>query len=213
MLAGLDAERVRRAGKPLVGFSDITTLLLWQQRVAGLSGFHGPMLERPEGLLAEEIARLGQALAGEPLSPLRGEPLRPGRAEGPLVGGSLTLLAASLGTPWEVETRGAILLLEDVGEKPYVLDRLLQQLRAAGKLDRVAGVGVGSLAACSDPRRPQPSAASVLEEVLSPLGVPLVCGLPFGHQSPNLLWPLGVSGVLDAERGELRLPEAGVAAR
>jgi len=213
MLSGLDAERVRRAAKPLVGFSDVTALLLWQQRVAGLSGFHGPMLERSEGPLDQELQHLRRALAGDPLPPLRGEPLRPGRAQGPLVGGSLTLLAASLGSVWEVETRGAILLLEDVGEKPYALDRLLQQLRAAGKLDGVVGVGVGSLTGCEDARRPQPSAEAVLEEVLAPLGVPLVLALPFGHRSPNLIWPVGVPAVLDGERGELQVLEAGVAAQ
>ena len=129
---------------------------------------------------------------------------------GTLIGGSLTLLAASLGTPWELDTRGAILLFEDVSEKPYALDRLLQQLRAAGKLDDLAGVGVGHLIDCVDPKRETPSAEDVVLEALSPLGVPIVLGLPFGHGRPNLTWPFGVRGALDGGRGALEILEAGV---
>ena len=136
----------------------------------------------------------------------QGVPRGGGRGEGPLVGGSLTLLAASLGTPWEVDTRGALLLFEDVAEKPYAIDRLLHQLRAAGKLEGLAGVGVGHLTACVDPKRATPTAEEVIEEIVAPLGLPLV----FGHGRPNLPWPMGVRGVLDGERGELHILEAGV---
>ena len=127
------------------------------------------------------------------------------------MGGSLTLLAASLGTPWELDTRGAILLFEEVAEKPYALDRLLHQLRAAGKLDGVAGIGVGYLTECVDPKRPTPTAQAVIAEVLEPLGVPLVGALPFGHGRPNFTWPVGVRARIDGERGELEILEAGVA--
>lgn len=208
----LDAERVRAAAKPLVGFSDVTTLLLWQRRVAGLVGFHGPMLER-SGPDDAELEQLLRALRGAPLAPLQGEGLGGGRAEGRIVGGSLTLLAASLGTPWEVDTRDAILLFEDVGEKPYALDRLLHHLRAAGKLDGLRGIGVGALTGCEDPKRPVPTARAVVEEMLRALPVPRVVGLPFGHRSPNLTWPLGVRALLDGESGELRILEAGVTRR
>jgi muramoyltetrapeptide carboxypeptidase len=105
------------------------------------------------------------------------------------------------------------LLFEEVNEKPYVLDRLLHQLRAAGKLDALAGVGVGHLADCVDPKREAPRAADVVFEVLAPLEVPLVFGLPFGHGRPNLTWPLGVRGALDGERGELQILETGVRRR
>lgn len=212
IVARLDAARVRAAAKPLVGFSDVTTLLLWERRVAGLVGFHGPMLER-SGPDDAELEQLLGALRGAPLAPLRGEGLGGGRAEGRLVGGSLTLLAASLGTPWEVDTRDAILLFEDVGEKPYALDRLLHHLRAAGKLEGLRGVGVGALTGCEDPKRPVPTARAVVEEMLRALPVPRVFGLPFGHRSPNLTWPLGVRALLDGESGELRILEAGVTRR
>ena len=210
IVAELDPLRVRSAAKPLIGFSDITTLLLWQRKRAGLVGFHGPMLNRREGMLPEELESLLRALRGDPAPALLGEAHGGGRGEGRLVGGSLTVLAASLGTPWEVDTRGAILLLEDVHEKPYALDRLLQQMRAAGKLDRVAGVGVGQLIDCVDPMRETPSAEEVVLEALLPLGVPIVLGLPFGHGRPNLTWPFGVRGALDGERGALEILEAGV---
>ncbi|HUT77988.1 MAG TPA: LD-carboxypeptidase, partial [Polyangia bacterium] len=145
IMARLDATRVRRAAKPLVGYSDVTTLLLWQLRCAGLVGFHGPMLERDGGMDPSGLEALAGLLTGTGSLPLRlqGSAGRGGRAEGLLIGGNLATLVASLGTPWEIETRGGILVLEDVGERPYRIDRMLQQLRAAGKLEGLEGVGVG----------------------------------------------------------------------
>jgi muramoyltetrapeptide carboxypeptidase len=213
IVADLDPLRVRAAAKPLIGFSDVTTLLLWQRKRAGLIGFHAPMLERRVGMLPEELDSLVRVLGGAPAPALMGEARGGGRGEGRLVGGSLTLLAASLGTPWEVNTRGAILLFEEVGEKPYAIDRILQQLRAAGKLEALAGVGVGHLLDCVDPKRETPSAEEVVLEALAPLGIPLVLGLPFGHGRPNLSWPFGVRGLLDGERGALEILEAGVGRR
>ncbi len=213
IMARLDAARVRAAAKPLVGFSDVTTLLLWQRRCAGLVGFHGPMFDRDEGPSDLELERLVRALAGEALPPLVGVGRAGGQAKGRVVGGSLTLLAASLGTPWEVDTRGALLIFEDVGEKPYALDRDLQHLAAAGKLAGAVGFGVGSLLGCEDPKRAAPSADDVVMEILAATGKPIVTGLPFGHESPNLIWPVGVRAALDGERGELQLLEAGVSRR
>jgi muramoyltetrapeptide carboxypeptidase len=222
ILARLDARRVRAAAKPLVGFSDVTTLHLWLRRRAGLASFHGPMLERGGGLEAHELAALVAALTGEGRLPvaLAGEAGFGGSAEGRLVGGNLTLLAASLGTPWEIDTRGAILLFEEVHEAPYRIDRLLGQLGAAGKLARLAGVGVGGLVGCeAEPRGIDPalhgavagpSAREVVEEALRPLGVPVAFGLPFGHGRPNLVWPLGVRARLDGRRATLHILERGV---
>lgn len=213
IMARLDPRRFRAAAKPLVGYSDATTLLLWQRRRAGLVGFHGPMLEREAGPDPEELEALARALAGAAPEPLAGRPGGGGRAEGRLVGGSLSLLAASLGTPWEPATRGAILLLEEIGERPYAIDRMLHQLAAAGKLDGLAGVGVGALVGCTDPKRAEPTAEAVLREALGRRALPLVLGLPFGHGRPNLPWATGVPARLDGERGELRVLEAGVTRR
>jgi muramoyltetrapeptide carboxypeptidase len=210
IMSRLDAKRVHAAAKPLIGFSDVTTLLLWQRRCAGLVGFHGPMFDRDEGPNDVELERLVRALAGEPLSPLVGLGRSGGQATGRLTGGSLTLLAASLGTPWEVDTRGALLIFEDIGEKPYALDRDLQHLAAAGKLDAAVGFGVGSLLGCEDPKRATPTADDVVMEILGETGKPIVTGLPFGHESPNLIWPVGARAALDGDRGELAMLEAGV---
>ncbi len=213
IIARLDAARVRRARKPLIGFSDVTTLLLWQLRAAGLVGFHGPMFDRDAGPSELELEQLVRALAGEALPPLTGHARRGGRAEGRLLGGSLTLVAASLGTPWEIDTRGAILALEEIGEKPYSLDRDLSHLAAAGKLDAALGFAVGSLLGCEDPKRARPTADEVVLEILGRYEKPLVTGLPFGHEEPNLIWPVGVRAALDGERGELVSLEAGVSRR
>jgi muramoyltetrapeptide carboxypeptidase len=213
IMSQLDAQRVRDAAKPLIGYSDITTLLLWQRRCCGgLVGFHGPMLEQPDPD-AESAEALWALLRGTASAPLRGAPAGGGRAEGVLVGGSLRLVVASLGTPWEIDTRDAILLVEDVNEKPYSVDRMLQQLRAAGKLDGLAGFGAGAFVDCEDPRNPEPSVDEVIAESVRPLGIPFVRELPFGHVARNLPWPLGVRAAIDGERGEIELLEPGVEPR
>jgi len=207
----LDPAAFRAARKPLVGYSDVTALLLWQRRRAGLVGFHGPMLERGDDVDREALGSLIDLLAGipPPEPTWRGRAGGGGRAVGRLVGGNLAVIAASLGTPWEIDTRGAILLLEEVGEKPYRIDRMLQQLRAAGKLAALAGVGVGGLTDCVDPRYPGPEAEAVVLEIARPLGVPIVTGLPFGHVRRNLAWPLGARATIDGDSGELSFLEAG----
>jgi muramoyltetrapeptide carboxypeptidase len=211
ILQRLDAAAVRDAAKPIVGYSDVTALLLWLRRCAGLVGFHGLMLERGADTDPAALESLLDQLAGRSPLPLvlGGRGSGGGRARGRLVGGSLTLLAASLATPWELDTRGAILLFEEVNEAPYRIDRMLQQLRAAGKLARVVGVGVGDVSSCTDDRYGA-RVEDVIEEVVRPLGVPLVQGLPFGHVRANAAWPLGVRAELDGDRGELRILEHGV---
>jgi len=212
LLDNLDPDAFRRARKPLVGYSDITSLLLWQWKKAGLMGIHGPMLEREGGFPDEMGASLrGALMGGSRPAPMCGRPGIPGRSEGRFLGGSLTLVTASLGTSWEIDTRAGILLLEEVGEPPYRIDRMLEQLRAAGKLEGVVGVGVGSLEGCSDERYPERDAETVLREFLAPLNVPVVFELPFGHGPRNLSWPFGALGAIDGDRGELELLESAVA--
>ncbi len=210
ILPRLDAAAFRAARKPLIGYSDVTALLLWQRRQAGLVGFHGPMLERGADVDENVLDALFGALAGERAGVLRGAPRLPGVATGRLVGGSLTLVAASIGTSWEIDTRGAILLLEDRGERPYRIDRMLQQLRGAGKLAGLAGVGLGDFSTCVDERYPGLDAESLVEELIASFGIPLVTGLPFGHVKTNHPWPFGCRAKLDAGRGELQMLERGV---
>ncbi len=206
----LDPALFKRARKPLVGFSDATALLLWQRARVGLVGFHGPMFDGDVEAADDSFDVLARALRGEALPAMRGRGAASGAAEGPLVGGSLTLLTASLGTPWEVDTRGAILLFEEVGEKPYAIDRALWQLREAGKLQAAAGFGVGQLVGCVDEKRAAPTALQVVQDALGELQKPLVLDLPFGHCKPNFTWPVGVRGRLDAASGTLEVLESGV---
>lgn len=212
IMARLDAARVRRAAKPLVGYSDVTTLLLWQRRCAGLVGFHGPMLERAGGMDPAGLEALVGLLTGTGRLPLRlqGAEGMGGRAEGALVGGNLATLVASLGTPWEIETRGCILLLEDVGERPYRIDRMLQQLLAAEKLEGLAGLGVGHFVDCEPAKEGYPSAHDVILELAAGLDVPVVTGLPTGHDAPNLPWPVGVRAAIDGAQACIEVLEPAV---
>ncbi len=213
LLAQLDPGRFAEARKPLIGFSDVTALLLWQRAKTGLIGIHGPMFDGESGPTPEEMTRLGQLLRGEDVAPLEGQGAAGTSAEGPLVGGSLTLVANSLGTDWEIDTRGAILMIEEIGERPYALDRHLQHLQDAGKLDTAVGFGVGHLVGCSDPKRELPTAIGVVLERLATLGKPVVWDLPFGHQSPNLAWPMGARGRIDGDAGSVEVLEPAVDAR
>ena len=213
MVSALDAGAIRKFAKPLVGYSDIATLLLWQRRRAGLVGVHGPMLEGGNSSPGDAHRELARTLLGVGDPPRwSGESWVGGWREGRLTGGSLSLVVASLGTPWEIDTRGGILLLEEVNEAPYRIDRSLQQLLAAGKLAAVAGIGIGEMKDC-DPSNEGPSARDVLREILTPLDVPIVAGLPFGHGELNRPWSHGGRAAIDAERGELELLDFPVARR
>ena len=213
IVSKLDAGVFRKAAKPLVGYSDVTTLLLWQRRRVGLIGVHGPMLDRGESKPGEDHRELARALTGVgDTMRWSGETWVGGWREGRLTGGSLSLVVASLGTSWEIDTRDGILLLEEVGEAPYRIDRMLQQLLAAGKLAGLAGIGIGEMKDC-EPTSDGPSARDVMREILTPLGVPTVVGLPFGHGESNRPWPHGGRAAIDAERGEVELLDFPVARR
>jgi muramoyltetrapeptide carboxypeptidase len=214
IIDALDAAAFRKAAKPLVGYSDVTTLLLWQRKQAGLLGIHGPMLEKPGSLDGEAGSALIRALQGTgPLPRYAGQSLTAGWGEGRLVGGSLSVCVASLGTPWEIDTKDAIVVLEDVTELPYRIDRMLQQLRAAGKLDRAVGIALGDFTDCEDERYPEWTCERLFDEVFAGLGIPVVTGLPFGHGGQNLPWPFGGRAALDGARGELEILEAAVSKR
>jgi muramoyltetrapeptide carboxypeptidase len=214
IISRLDPKVVRSAAKPLMGYSDITTLLLWQLRKAGLMGFHGPMFDRPDQLTPESKRSIVTSLLGKGPPPrISGKSVVRGWGEGRLTGGSLKLVVGSLGTPWEIETRRSILLLEETHEAPYSIDRMLSQLRSAGKLDELVGIGIGALTDCTNPTLPAPTAAEVIEELLSPLGIPIVCELPFGHSDCNLSWAVGARAGIDGDRGEIEMLEVAVAKR
>ena len=208
LLPGLELGGLRGRPKALVGFSDVTALHL-ALSAAGLVSFHGPLVECGEGPEASADLRamvglLRGAAAGTPLAAAAPPGvLHPGHARGRLVGGNLSLLASTVGTPWEVRTDGAIMLLEDVGEPPYRLDRYLTQLALAGRLRSAAGFLIGELVDCGG----GPEALDVVASHLVPLGRPCLAGLPLGHGSRRATVPLGAVVELDADAGTVTLGE------
>ncbi|MGD8277544.1 MAG: LD-carboxypeptidase [Gemmatimonadota bacterium] len=214
ILETLDFEPMRRRPRPFIGFSDNTAIHLVLRRL-GVVSFHGPH----PGALATAFSReclarvLGSPEPGGVLPPdPSAEPvatLAPGTAEGVLAGGNLSLLAGSCGTPWALDAAGCILVIEDVGEPIYRIDRALVQLAAAGALEDVAAFAFGRFT-----ERPANENDRPLEDVLVELavryGVPAVLGLPVGHIDAQWTVPFGVRARLDAEHGRLELLEPAV---
>lgn len=209
LLSRLDTEEVRAARKLLVGFSDLTALHALFAR-AGLRSIHGPMVCALGRAEPEQVARWTAVAEGAALEPMAGlEALAPGVAQGPLLGGNLAVLAALAGTPHAPPLEGAILFLEDVGEAPYRVDRMLTTLRDAGWLARVAGIALGTFSG-AEPREDGRTVGEVLCDRLGDLGVPVLSGLGAGHVPDNLELPLGAPARLDAERGSITFLERAV---
>lgn len=207
LLDHLRRKRLPREPKPILGYSDATALFSSVLRANGQVCLYAPVVAELGDAGAFHAASLRKLLRGETatLRFPRRRVVRGGRARGRLVGGNLTVLAHLAGTRHFPPTDGAILVLEDVGEETYRLDRLFQHLRMAGALRRVAGVCLGSF----DPPAPSRSyppdrpLAEVIEEVFADLGVPVVEGLPFGHVEGKWTLPLGGRAVLDTAAGTL----------
>ncbi len=203
LLDGLDLELVRRNPKILVGCSDITSLETWLHDMTGLVVFHGPMaagdFARENGV---DTGSWHSALSQDrpwQLGPEAGlRALKTGRAAGKFYGGCLSMLVASLGTPYEIKTEGTILFLEDIGVKPYQVERMLLQLRLAGKLDYVRGIVFGPMMNCVQPGTANNLLESVLLRVLENFSGPVAIGLRSGHvPERNITLPVGVQSELD----------------
>jgi muramoyltetrapeptide carboxypeptidase len=186
--------------KILLGHSDITSLqiCLWQK--FGWVTLYGPMVAStlaygsgaPKGYDRDSLLRALTETKSGWLLDLKAQPIIPGTVEGVLLGGCLTLVETTLGTPWELDTHGAILVLEDRGMKPYQVDRALMHLKQAGKFRAVAGIILGDFPECEAPAGSE-SVKDVAHRILAPLGVPVVWGAPVGHtERPMLTLPLGV---------------------
>ncbi|MEJ3745326.1 LD-carboxypeptidase [Actinomycetes bacterium KLBMP 9797] len=210
----IDMSVVRRDPKVVAGFSDITALQLALWRGARLATVHGPgvaWLEQRTPAASAESLRAA-LMTTDPVVVKRVEsentaPVTiPGTATGPLIGGNLSLLASSVGTPDMPDLTGAIVLVEDVGEAPYRVDRMLTHLRRTGALARVAGVAVGQFTDCADEWAVD--VAEVLLDRLADLGVPVLGGLPIGHGVGQLTVPVGVPATLDALAGTLTVTPA-----
>jgi muramoyltetrapeptide carboxypeptidase len=199
--------------KIVCGYSDLTALHAAIQRRCGLVSFHGPNLVAGLGAGEEENAAETAAsfamFRGVSVSELTApfnsglKALHPGVALGQLIGGNLAVLMGLLGTPDEPEFDGAILMIEDTGEAPYRVDRLLTQLRTSGRLGKIRGAVLGYFSDYDKDDRP--TADEVLAEFFAPLGVPVIAGAPFGHEHPNLPLPMGATVRLDADAPGLEL--------
>lgn len=204
ILDRLPTAAFTEAQKWIVGFSDVTAL---HTHLSGaLETIHGPVVTHLGTLGGgSEGSALAAILRGErpPDLVADGPVLRSGRAEGPLFGGNLAVLASLLGTPAFSVPKGAILLLEDVGEVTYRLDRLFTQLLSAGVFEDIAGVALGDFIDCRPARPDHPTALEVARERLVPLGVPIRAGFPVGHGTRNQPVVLGRAYRLDAEAGRL----------
>jgi muramoyltetrapeptide carboxypeptidase len=207
LLPLLDAAEVRRARKVFVGYSDITSLLTYLTTGCRLVAFHGPMLAQRLGRGASGYDResfLRAVCRRDPVGELTApgvESLRSGDAEGPVFGGTLTQLVASLGTPYAfAPPKNCVLFLEEVGERPYRLDRMVTQLSQAGILRHAVAVVVGELPRCDEPSG-EPTARAVIADLLQDFPGPVLFGFPSGHTTgPALTLPLGVSCRVVADR-------------
>ncbi len=215
LIGMLDEHRLRYNCKLFMGFSDLTTLHMYFRRRFGWVTIHGPMMTTlSPDRLSPEAERHLLSLWTDPqylptLSFAQLESWAPGSAEGRLVGGCLSILAASLGTSYEFKSEGKILLLEDCGEAPYRIDRMITQLRLAGKLDEVAGILLGRFTDC-EPEEGGYSSMDVLRDLFARVGVPVLAGFPCGHGVENWALPLGLRIRMDADQKSIQFLESAV---
>lgn len=212
----IDFDRIARHPKFFSGYSDITALHIVLNQQCGFVTYHTPMpstelCNHPD---AFTLCSLRKALFGEPAGVLHNpaelpiETLVSGCARGTLTGGNLSLVSSSLGTPYEIDTRGKILFLEDVDEAPYRIDGMLNHLKAAGKFRDCAGIVLGYWTDCTA-EKPEQSLTlrQIFEELIVPEGKPAIMNLACGHSLPSLSLPLGMEAELDADRARLKILE------
>ena len=222
ILPELDAAALAADPKPIVGFSDATALLAWAEK-AGVRGLHAPMVNKLADVRAEDVEALARMLV---------DPTPPGKLawtmadvgtggggtrDGRLLPGNLALFAHLIGTPWQPDTDGALLLIEEIGEKPYAIDRYLTHLHLAGVLRGVRAVVVGDLVRCNDPGLaadaiddPGPAIA-VVDERLRAFGLPGLVGAPVGHGARNAPVSWGARATIDLDAAALEIHEGAVA--
>ena len=227
LLPHIDYKLIRQNPKVFLGYSDITAMHLAITKFSGLVTYHGPViLSAFSGFTEENFKKV--LFLTKPIGELKNHtaksnfrtvhPTRtivPGKAKGNMTGGNLSLISSLMGTPYEIETDGKILLLEDVGEEPYRIDRMLTQLNLSGKLKKAAGVIIGECAGCnSEGLQPSKvwdySFGEILDRQLGELKIPVFSGLTFGHTSDQLTIPFGIEAEMDSEKGTLTINEAGV---
>ena len=215
-------EKSLPSPKCVIGFSDITSLQIYLWQRCRWVTFYGPMvaagLNSGAGLRKgydEEsfVQAIGKTDGGWKLR-LRGEPMLTGKATGRVLGGCMTLLEATIGTPWELDTKDSILVMEDRAMKPYQVDRVLMHLKQAGKFEGVRGIVLGDFPESDPAVAGAPTVKEICARILRPLGVPIVFGAPIGHtMRPMVTIPLGINARLDADgEGTLEFLESAVVA-
>lgn len=229
ILPYLDYDLMRRNPKVIIGHSDITSLLIAIHQKTGLVTFHGSSGLTGVGAYAiEHFKRV--IMRSQPIGKIASPPptegidrvnrlitIVPGKVTAPLIGGNLTLVTNLLGTPYEPDTTGKILFLEEIDEEPYRIDRMMTQLWLAGKLQAAAGIALGHFVDCY-PKDYQPSFVqtlsleNVLRDRLEPLGKPTLYNLMFGHVRENAVLPIGITATLDATDKSLTIAESAVVA-
>jgi len=204
LLPALQPEKIKAHPKIFVGYSDVTTLLTFFADACGLVTFHGPMATKDFGEEGRvQLSSWNAAVSGEEKWEIASEgvlALVPGKAEGILYGGCLSLLVASLGTPYEIRTDGVILFIEDVAAKPFQIDRMLMQLKLAGKLQKVRGIIFGEMLDCVQNSTQGYALTDVVRPIVGDLGIPVAYGLPSGHVNRyNITLPIGARAALAVE--------------
>jgi len=213
----LDFEVIRQNPKIIIGFSDITILINSILKKSGVVTFHGAVassyFQQQSVEIIKKLIFTNQKFIPIKITFPTVQTLASGVAEGRLVGGNLTMLISTLGTPYEIETKGKILLIEEVQEEPYKIDKMLSHLWLAGKLQEAAGIVVGYIQNIDAKRNFFPDYSFTIREVIEsrikPLGIPAMIGLPFGHFDNKLLLPLGAKAELNASMKTLTLLEPG----
>lgn len=216
----IDYEVIRKNPKVFVGYSDITAVHVALNQRCELVTFHGPMTASNMigGFNKYSYKSLFKAVGStEVVGELRnpgGEKVKvinKGTAEGKIIGGNLTLITSTLGTKFEIDTKGKILFLEEIEEKPYKIDRMLTELLLAGKLQQVNGIVLGDWKDCkADKGERSLSLMKVFEEIIKPLGIPIIYNVKSGHCSPMMTLPMGVKAKINGNTGKLEIEESAV---
>jgi muramoyltetrapeptide carboxypeptidase len=213
LLDNINYDIIKKNHKPFLGYSDITALHLAFYKHAGLVTFHGPVGASEWNDFTRDSAMdiLSKGKKVE-ISAEEVEIIHPGTAEGPLLGGNLTLMTSLIGTPHDPDFAGHILFLEEIGESTYRIDRMLTQMLSAGKLDKVVGIALGYFTDCD--LKPEQTGyeqsiglLEVFKDRLGLLNVPIAYGFPFGHEDRNATLPVGINARLNANKGSLKLLE------
>ncbi len=198
----IDYDLVRLNPKPFVGASDATALVTTLYSRCRTPVFHGPMIVTLADADEKTCQSVCQTFSGTGSITIKAEPfemLKPGAAAGKVIGGNLTTLSHLMGTPFEPDFSGHLLFIEDIGEAPYRIDRMMTQFKMAGKLSGISGLLLGRFSGCG----PMEQIHSIMRSIFQDRDIPMLSGIPAGHGLPNLTVPMGVSATLDAEQGLL----------